>query len=388
MKLPSTPQTQAPQAPNGRPGWPSALSSRSQTGVSTSLQRKPGVVVPPVYRPANAAVKAPAVYRPNVATPLQPKEGVAPPQQAKANINQHPPRLQRMAGGQTIEPRMPQPNVAPRLPILPGHVHPQANFVSHHVPVQRKVTDSIQAIAENRTPAPYSTETTGKGRGVVQRYNSIVLVGDQTGLMVNTSNISKRLGVNPVWLAYADFTHMTLNDTLVIQGHGDQHSMTMSGKALAAELHRRNLRACKTIEVYGCETGKGFYDELVLSLRFDHQVNIAENRGLAPEGRLIIDTQGKPWSMKSDALYEQKKHEILALYGGVEGLQHMQKANALGNDLSNYTPVGSSTGWNTSVPLIDLRSPPMNPQSPPTTPPQAQNPFADLVSYGKDIGFL
>jgi len=34
---------------------------------------------PPVHRPAKTAVAAPAVYRPNVAAPLQPKQGLAAP---------------------------------------------------------------------------------------------------------------------------------------------------------------------------------------------------------------------------------------------------------------------------------------------------------------------
>jgi hypothetical protein len=47
--------------------------------VAVLAQRKPGITPPPVYRPATAAVAAPAVYRPSVAAPLQRKPGMAPP---------------------------------------------------------------------------------------------------------------------------------------------------------------------------------------------------------------------------------------------------------------------------------------------------------------------
>jgi hypothetical protein len=44
-----------------------------------SLQQKPGVGAPPVYRPVNAAAAAPAVYRSNMAASLQRKPGVTAP---------------------------------------------------------------------------------------------------------------------------------------------------------------------------------------------------------------------------------------------------------------------------------------------------------------------
>ncbi len=72
MKSLNTPQSRAHQQ---RQGSPQAPTNRSKASLSTSPQRRQGVTAPPVFRPANAAMTAPTVYRPDTSS-LQRRQGV------------------------------------------------------------------------------------------------------------------------------------------------------------------------------------------------------------------------------------------------------------------------------------------------------------------------
>jgi hypothetical protein len=145
---PNIPRKKSARTGNARATGPSLPPNRFQTAVSASLQRKPVIAAPSVYRPTAAGVTPPAVYRQNAAPLVQQKPKVAaPPVYRPATAGLAAPAVYRP------DPTAPVQR-SPNLPVRPAA---QSRTVNRQVVQSRKAPStnlSGPVAAEHPAPLP------------------------------------------------------------------------------------------------------------------------------------------------------------------------------------------------------------------------------------------
>ena len=103
MKSLNHPQSRSRQQ---RQAGAPAPANRSLASISNSIQRHQGISAPPVYRPGNATLAAPAVHRPDASTAVQRRQGIsAPPVYRPGNATVAAPAVHRPDASTAVQRR-------------------------------------------------------------------------------------------------------------------------------------------------------------------------------------------------------------------------------------------------------------------------------------------